>query len=436
MKLSVLSKSRGLRNLISRIFSVARRFGVSPKKFERCLQRYFEVTHSAGCLPTLAITAAVLKRHPGYIRELSHRGVELMVHGYVHIDYQEVAREKKRQHFEKAINIFNQCQIPFAGFRAPFLRTNEHTTPILSNLGFLYNSSRALWWPINNIDSYSTYVKDNLNLLREFYQPLDAEKYLSLPRFKNGLIEIPVSIPDDEALVERMGIANPEEIGDIWVDIMQRIYDRGELFNFSLHPERIEHCETGLLKMLRKAGESSPPVWMATLKEIAEWWQERSNFSFDIQPQGNGKYRVRSACSERATILLKKGKINVPTNQWFDGYQYIKERDFILESTAWPVIGVRPDSPGEAVRFLQAEGYVVDTSTAAEDCGLYLGDLKQFSQADEKALSRQIEQADSCLLRYWRWPDGDRCALAVTGDIDSITITDFILRILENRFKS
>ncbi len=436
MKLDFLSKSRGLRNLISRIFTVACRFGISPKRFERRLKKYYEITRSAGCLPTFAITAVVLDRHPDYIKELSRQGVEFAVHGYVHIDYKVVANEGKRNHFKKAINIFNRYEIPFTGFRAPFLRTNENTSPILSDLGFLYDSSRVLWWPIQDINNSSGYIRNNLDRLLEFYTPLEAEKYLSLPRFESGLIEIPVSIPDDEMIVERLGITDKKKIGDIWLDIMQRIHKNGELFVLALHPERIEYCDTGLREILGKAKELNPPVWVATLKEIAEWWQERDKFVFHIQPQGNDRYRVKAECSARATVLVKNIKVHVPAEQWFDGYKYVASRDFILESSKRPVIGVKADSSTAAIKFLQGEGYIVELNSKPDDCGIYLGNLKQFGEADEKALIQQIEQSDASLLRYWRWPNRARSALSVTGDIDSMTLADFVMRILENKLKN
>jgi hypothetical protein len=434
MKLNFLSKSRGLRNLVSRIFSVARRFGISPKKFEHRLEKYFEITHSAGCRPTLAITAVVLKRHPDYIKELSRQGVEFAIHGYVHIDYNEMDKEKKRRHFEKAINTFNRCQIPFVGFRAPFLRTHENTTPILSELSFLYKSSHALWWPVKDIEKYSQYIKNNLERLLEFYMPLDSDKYLSLPRLNEGLIEISVSIPDDEVLVERMGISDRKKIGEIWLEVLEKTYNRGELFDFSLHPERIEYGESGLREILHKARESNPPIWIATLKEIAEWWQEKDKFVFDIQSRGNDRYQVNAECSERATVLLKNGKVNVPASRWSNGYQYINDRDFIVESPVRPVIGVKSGSAAGAFNFLHSEGYIVDPEAKPEDCGIYLGYLHRFGRADEMALVRQIEQANVPLLRFWRWPNRAKSALAVTGDIDSMTLTDFVLRILENKF--
>ncbi len=432
MRLGFLSKSRGLRNLISRIFTVAGRFGISSKKFERRLKKYYEIIRKVGCVPTFAITAVVLARHPGYIKELSRQGVEFAVHGYVHIDYGVLAVEEKGNHFKKAVNIFNRCQIPFVGFRAPFLRTNEDTTPILSELGFKYHSSRVLYWPIIDINEFSRYARNNLNRLLEFCAPLDSEKYFSLPKKENGLLEIPVTLPDDEMIIERLGITDEKKIAEIWLEILRKIYASGELFILSLHPERIEYCETGLQEILRKAKELNPPVWVATLKEIAEWWQEKDKFIFNIQPQGDDRYRVKAECSERATVLVKNMKVHVPADQWFDDYKCVTARDFILESPKRPVIGFKADSSTAAIKFLQGEGYIVDLNTKPEDCGIYLENLKQFGEADEKALLRQIEQSDASLLRYWRWPNQARSALSVSGDIDSMTIVDFVLRVLEN----
>ena len=54
------------------------------------------------------------------------------------------------------------------------------------------------------------------------------------------------------------------------------------------------------------------------------------------------------------------------------------------------------------------------------------------TEGTEKRIVEEIEQSDAPLLRYWRWPDKARSAMSVTGDIDSVTLSDFVLRILEN----
>ncbi len=433
MKLGFLSKSRGTRGLIFRIFTVLCRFGISPKRFERRLKKYYEITHRAGYLPTFAITAVVLERHPDYIEELNRQGVEFAVHGYVHIDYKMCAREKKETHFKKAIEVFNRCGIPFVGFRAPFLRVNKDTKPILNKLGFLYHSSRVLFWPVIDLSIFSTYARNSCCHLMEFCTPLDADKYLSLPKKENGLIEIPVSLPDDETIIERLGITDEMQICEIWLEILRKIYSRGELFILSLHPERIDYCETALLEILRKSRELKPQLWVATLKEIAEWWKEKINFNIEMRPLGEGKYQVRASCSDRATVLVRNARVDVPAHEWMDGYLTIDKRNFILESEKRPVIGVGAKTSPAAIAFLKSEGYIVEEGGNPDDYGIYLDNLKQFNDTDEKPLSQKIEAySDAPLLRYWRWPYKSRSALSVTGDIDSITLSDFVFRIIEN----
>ncbi len=396
------------------------------------MKKYYEITRKAGYTPTFAITAVVLERHPDYIKELCRNGVEFAVHGYVHIDYKMLVGDKKEHHFRKAIEIFNKCEIPFVGFRAPFLRVNKETTPILSKLGFLYHSSRVLFWPVIDTSNFSDYARDNYDRLLEFCTPLDADRYLSLPKKENGLIEIPVSLPDDETIIERLGITDEMKICEIWLEILRKIYSTGELFILSLHPERINYCETALLEILRKAKELKPQLWVATLKEIAEWWKEKMDFNFEVKSLDEGKYQVQASCSDRATVLVRNVKVDVPAHEWMDGYTSIDERNFILESEKRPVIGVGADSSPSAIAFLKSEGYIVEEGGNPDEYGIYLDNLEQFSDIDEKPLSQKIEAINAPLIRYWRWPDKSRSALSVTGDIDSITLSDFVLRIFEN----
>jgi len=59
-------------------------------------------------------------------------------------------------------------------------------------------------------------------------------------------------------------------------------------------------------------------------------------------------------------------------------------------------------------------------------------DLAQhFSEDDKLDLVNRIEESDAPLVRLWRWPSGARCALSVTGDVDSMTLIDFLRRPLE-----
>lgn len=431
-----LSKSRGIGNLTSRIISVLRRFGFSSKKFERLLNRYSAITREMGCAPTLPITAVVLKRHPELGRKLCQQGIELAVHGYIHTDYGVLPFETQVEHYRKAISTFKECRIPFTGFRAPLVQINGKTPHALQSLGFLYDSSLPVHWDVIDRTKYSKGSWHEYERLLELYQPLDARNYLVLPRLIDGFVEIPLSIPDDEVMVDRLNIHDARKIGEVWGAILDETYRRGELFTLQLHPERIAICEMALVEVLKKAGQSQPPVWIATLGEISTWWQEKERFAFTINSPGENKYRVFADCTDSATILSKNCKVNTPARNWCNGYQSIKARDFVLESPSRPVIGVSPDTSPAAISFLHSEGFIVERSEQPCNYGIYLTNLAQFSIADEKPLSQKIEKSDAPLLRYWRWPNEARSALSVTGDIDSITVTDFALRILENWWQS
>lgn len=427
-----LSKSRGIKNLLLRIISVLSRFGVTSGKFARMLRRYSTVMSDLSCVPTFAITAVVLKRHPELVRELSRQGVEFAIHGYIHTDYGVLPQEEQAKHFSLAIDVFRGCRVLFTGFRAPFLRITGQTLQVLGNLGLPYDSSWSVSWDTLDNTKYSAGSWSEYERLLDFYKSKESRDCTVLPRFHDGIIEIPVSIPDDEALIERLGVTEGVQISAIWKAILQSTYDRGELFTLQLHPERIFLCETALSGVVRQARLFNPPVWVATLREIAAWWQERNRFGLEIETEGKGRYRVKVVCSDRATLLLRNCQVDVPMNRWFDGYQSVTARDFVLESPGRPVIGTGQDVSPAAVSFLRNEGFIVERGERADNYGIYLSHLERFSEADEKPLIAKLEQSGVPLLRYWRWPDQARSALSVTGDIDSITLVDFALRIMEN----
>jgi hypothetical protein len=241
-------------------------------------------------------------------------------------------------------------------------------------------------------------------------------------------VEIPVSLPEDEMLVDRLGIKDEKRIAGIWQDILKESHARGELFTLQLHPERILSCQRALSEVLGQAQALSPLVWVATLREIAEWWREKSQFAWELSSLGGGRHEVRAHCSDRATLLFRNCRVNAHAAPWISGYQRVNARSFVVESSRRPVVGLAPDSSPEAIDFLKQEGFWVELSSQPDDYGLYLTGLAGFRGADEKALSERIEASGAPLIRYWRWPEEAKSALSVTGDIDSITLTDFVLR--------
>ncbi len=427
-----LSKSRGYKNLSLRIVSIVRRFGVGARKFEKLLLRFGALTKSLGCRPTFAITAVTLKRHPRAIRELCRLGVEFMVHGYIHTDYAVVPPEEQKRHFARAMRVFKSCRVPFSGFRAPFLRTNPTTQPVLANLGFPFDSSHSLYWDVVEPDGDFPGTWSEYERLLEFYQARPAAEYLSLPHIYNGILELPVSLPDDEALVERLGITHKWAISAVWRDMLQKSHERGELFIIQLHPERIRLCEAALNDCIEQGKRLSPSVWTASLQEITEWWGEKQGFGWEIDEARPGRYRIKATCSDRASILVKNGLPDCPTQSWDDSYQLVPQREFVMESPVLPVIGLDEQAPLALSEFLLQEGYAVERTEHPERCSVFLGNIDSFTRADEKPLVERLDAVATPLVRFWRWPEKAKSAMAVTGDIDSITLVDFAWRVLEN----
>jgi hypothetical protein len=430
-----LSGSRGTSNLISRMGTILDRFGITAGKFEDCLESYSALTTRAGCVATLPITAVILKRHPELIRRFNQKGLEFAIHGYVHIDYQQLTADAQIEHFKKAINTFDSCQVPYTGFRAPYLRYNSSTPYALSSLNFLYDSSTSIYWNVMGKGNFSHSAWNEYLRVLDYYRSHNCLDFPALPRYSGDgrLIEIPVSLPDDEAMVERLGIRDEPGITGIWSSILQETYRRGELFSLQLHPERVFICGNSLRQVIEQARKNQPPVWIATLGEIAKWWKEKDAFSFDIQPDGSGRYRVKALCSERATILVKNCQVSCLTREWSDGYQCLDPREFIVDSAKPPVIGIGLNSSPDAVRFLRSEGYPVEANPKEENYGTYFPNLDRFQTADERRLLEDINSTDGPQVRFGRWPNRTKSALSVSGDIDSITLFDFGLRLLEAR---
>ena len=95
------------------------------------------------------------------------------------------------------------------------------------------------------------------------------------------------------------------------------------------------------------------------------------------------------------------------------------------------MVGVSPRTPHEVTRFLAEEGFASETSDERHLYGAYL-DLHEGSWSEASVLEA-LDAAPGPLVRMWRWPNGARSALAVTGDIDALTLRDFMTRSWETR---
>jgi peptidoglycan/xylan/chitin deacetylase (PgdA/CDA1 family) len=423
--LAVALKGKGLSNLIKRSLTIGRRYGITPARMDHALGRFAQVLEGFDCNATFPLTACTLTRGGGRLEKYQERDIEFAIHGYHHVDYSQLVLDQQLAHLGQARQMFEAHQLSCVGFRAPYLRYSQDTLVALDKLGFSYDSSQALAWDVKEGLETEAYHR-----ALDFYRARSAEAYVSVPRLitDNGLVQIPYSLPDDEALVERLRLDGTKTKSAVWVDILRRVHALGELFVLGLHPERIAPCEEALRATLAEARALSPPVWVARLDEIADWWRARTAATYQVTQLSAGTFRLVVDGPPGLTLLSRGIEVEAPSEPWFGDDRRVLGNELTFQSERLPFIGVSPDCSLALASFLRQQGYlIVQEGDLACDCVFYL-EQRDFGPKDERALLRQLE-GNWPLLRLARWPDGAQCALSITGDIDALTLRDYTLRV-------
>lgn len=422
--LATAVRGKGLSRFAQRAGRIVRGYGPGPQAMEDALRRFAAVLEDADCQATFPTVAAVLRRNPRAIQECQARGIEIAVHGYRHSDFCQLSQEEQSDQLALAKRTFAQMGIAACGFRGPYLHANRATAWALNRHGFAYDSSQALSWDV--LDQQETPA---FRRALAFYGALSAREYPSLPSLDGGLVSIPYSLPDDEALVDRLSLAPTGELARSWLAILRRSHDLGELFTLGLHPERITACEDALVALLSEARRLSPAVWIARLGEIAAWWRARSAARVEVQDEGAGRLRVTMTGPPGACLLVRGAEVDGPTVGWAGGYRRALGDRLAVRAAGRPWIGVSPETSPALVDFLGQQGYIVELGEHGDRHAHYF-DQPEFPAEQQRPLLAEIEDSESPLVRLGRWPDGARSAFAVTGDIDALTLWDYGWRLL------
>lgn len=433
-------KTKGLHNFGRRLWTVFTRFGFSEARTRRALQTIVDTLHTYGSAPTFYIPAVVLERHPQLIAAIAHPGAEIGIHGYVHNDYRTLSKGEQYKNTEKAAAIFQKTHIPYQGFRNPYLGWTEETLEVLASLGFSYESNEAVIHDVIDLASLSPIIREGFEKSLALFQAIPCNLYTLRPHFEGTLLRIPTSIPDDEMVFDRLRVTQAEEVGNIWCKIMQHVYDLGGLYVLNLHPERAILCQKALDKLLSYANNRPLPVWFARIEEIAQWWKERSQFRLNITSYAPHQWQVDVTCTSRASLL---GHHLAGSDQsLFESAGsecHIQDRSFIVEAEHCPCLALSTRTSTEIQDFLLEQGYpaVFCTQEESQLYALYLdlpnglGTTRDEQIKQRSMLVQQIEQLETPFLHFACWPNGNQAALAISGDIDSVTVQDFFLRVIE-----
>ncbi len=417
--------SRRISYIVRRLLILLTRYGITPSLAEKRVFDGVQALAKYSCRPTFAVPGRIVARNPDFCRELQRQGAELSIHGHDHVDFRSLEPGEARAQFMAAAAAFRRSGIEFEGFRCPYLSYTDELQPTLPPGEFAYSSNKAIWWDVvpPGADQYATAV---FRSLRRFYCPTPSSEALAIPKINGQLLEIPASLPDDIQIADglRLGRAGMKEL---WTDILYRTHSRGEIFVLISHPETFDQTTPALEDLLRTAQRLKPSVWVAQLRDVSRWWWEKSEFTTELSITGP-RTRIQFTCSHRATILVRGVITRNRTRRWDGQYEIVEGREVEVAPGPLPLVGVADDVPSAALTFLADQGYIVEAGENAQRCGIFL--RQPDFAVSEVALVEKIESSGAPLLRFWRWPDANRSVLCITGDLDAVSLFDYVSRLL------
>lgn len=426
--IAIAAKGKGYSALINRARAISKRYGLTAAKMDRALELFVSTLQEYDCGASFPITASALARHGPALEKYQAQNVEFAIHGLVHVDYSQLSFDDQYRHIQHARQIFHKEKMRPTGFRCPYLRWNDDTLTAVTDNELSYDSSQALHW-----DVAGEYLTEDYQHVLGFYRAEAAKDYPALPRILGKVVQIPYCLPDDEALIERLGLdGDTRAMSDIWLAILGQTYELGELFTLGLHPERIGLLHKSLASTLAQARSLSPRVWLARLDEITDWWRARSQATFEaIAAEEDGVFHMRVNGPPGVTVLARNVEVKAPVEAWYAGFDRVAGASFHFRANKLPGIGLSPDSDPALLDFLYQQGYWVEISHESQSYSVYLH-RPQFDPQDQRPVLRYLAQSNTPLIRLGRWPDGAQSAMSITGDIDALTLWDYGLRFLGN----
>jgi peptidoglycan/xylan/chitin deacetylase (PgdA/CDA1 family) len=413
-------RNRNLPYLVSRLRSVTGRYGLGRTKAKARVDRCVGTLEPFGVLPTFATPGRVVDGDRGFFMELAHAGVELAVHGYDHVDFTRLTSAQAREQLTRALAAFGRAGVACEGFRCPYLSWTPALQDALPTGQFLYSSNEAIAWNLPAAEGAGAVFAQ----LSRFYGATSAEHVVSTPRRVDGLIELPVSIPDDLQLCDGLALGTVG-LRTAWVEILEQVHTRGELFAPLFHPESFDLLRPAVEDLLAAARACRPAMWRAQLRDVASWWAEKEAFSAELVRADDG-LRLHLRCSDRATVLVRDWDPRGGVYAWDGRWSVLAARSVPIADGRRPLLGAVGVAPA-TVAFLRDQGYIVDDGHDAHRCALVLTDAAETETP--VALIDRIERSPGPLIRFSRWPDGAKSAFCFAGDLDALSLRDYVGRL-------
>ena len=424
-------RTKGIIGFFSRMGMLLKWYDLSGKKMKRAVSEIQQIGKKYSYRPALIIPSVVLRRYNRFFDLFSNDGLELFAHGHVHKDFKSLNLSKQVAQIGSAGEIFNNFDMPIYGFRSPYPRRNGYTAETIQKNNFQWESNETL---ICNDYLVSQEIKLNSlmrNAIHLLYSPIDVQEDVVIPRILGEIVGIPVTLPDDEILIDRLGITDSNTIEGIWGNILEKTREQGGIFVLQLNPERFAIYRDATEGLLNRASRPGQGIWLTSMKEVAEWWKEKSQFEVGFGSVPQKGYMVKCKCTDRAVVLCRNHSSEDSQTFFYRDYHTTKQREFfVVSGNLKPCIGVCPRCSGMLLNFLKDEGFAFEVSQDSSKYSLFIEGYEIFNRKDEQTLLNMIEESTNPIIRYWRWPQGKRCAFVTSHDLNCLTLIDFLFKSL------
>jgi peptidoglycan/xylan/chitin deacetylase (PgdA/CDA1 family) len=213
---------------------------------------------SRGIPATFFMPAVSALLHPDEVRNYIEQGHEVALHGWIHERNLLLTATIERELALRAADTLEKLTgVRPVGVRTPSWDFSENTLRVIRELGLIYDSSLMA----------------------------DDDPYELLDRGEpTGVVELPVDWIRDDApyfMMDRYTAlrpyATPRHVGAIWRDEFTGAYERGGIFQITLHPHIIgHHSRLVVLAELLDEITTHDDIWYATHAQLARYVRDQT----------------------------------------------------------------------------------------------------------------------------------------------------------------
>jgi hypothetical protein len=298
----------------------------------------------------------------------------------------------------------------------------DDSLELLAGENIPWDSSSCIHWDVLDRDAFGEERWDAYERILASYAPSLSAGHNVLPRWVGHMVEIPVSLPDDDMLIDRLGIRSPDSMFRAWNAMFRGIAGRGGVYVIQLHPERF-HCYRAALDRLLDVAAQTRSVWIATLGAIAGWWREKDSVQAVCLPVGNRAIEIVFQGSAR--IAVETDPTGSSTGRFPSPRTGANHTRWHIPSGRGRVAAIPNRTPARFERLLRTRGFLVERTDAPKGYHFAFPEPPGDPTSHEDWLEHMLMRSEHALLKIRTWPNPYNSALVVTGDVDSVDIWDF-----------